>query len=150
FVNLGFRHSPTNNLSFSGNTYFRYIRTRTLNGDLNDDSLDQSVYQPSAADIAALTASGYTGFPASGANASNTPFPKLRCIAQVLQRDEPGLKCTGLLNRISSEQYNYGVFGQATWTKSSDRNRNQLTVGGGFDGSDVNFNQLSELGYLNP
>src|SRR5262249_23726030 len=79
FLNLNFRHSLTNNLSFSGNTYFRYIKTRTLNGDLNDDSLDQSVYQPSAADIAALTKAGFTGFPTSGANAANTPFPKWRC-----------------------------------------------------------------------
>ena len=150
FLNLSFRHSPKNNLSFSGNTYFRYIRTRTLNGDLNDDSLDQSVYQPSAADIAALTRAGYTGFPTSGANASNTPFPKWRCIAQALQRDEPGEKCNGLLNRTASEQYNYGVFGQVTWSKPAGSNRNQLTVGAGFDGSDVNFNQLSELGYLNP
>ncbi len=147
FLNLSFRHTPANNLSFSGNTYFRYIQTRTLNGDLNNDSLDQSVYQPSAADIAALTAAGYTGFPTSGANASNTPFPKWRCIAQALQRDEPAEKCNGLLNRTSSEQYNYGAFGQITWSKP---NRNQLTVGGGFDGSDVNFHQLTELGYLNP
>ena len=150
FLNLSFRHSPSNNLSFSGNTYFRYVRTRTLNGDLNDDSLDQSVYQPSAGDIAALTAAGYSGFPLSGANAANTPFPKWRCIAQALQRDEPGEKCDGLLNRTGSEQYNYGVFGQITWLKPLGTNRHQLTVGAGFDGSDINFNQLSELGYLNP
>ncbi len=150
FLALSARHSLTNSLAFSGNTYFRYIRTRTLNGDLNSDSLDQSVYQPSAADIAALTKAGYTGFPTSGANASNTPFPKWRCIAQALQRDEPGEKCNGLLNRTASEQYNYGVFGQMTWSKRERANRNQLTAGGGFDGSEVNFNQLSELGYLNP
>jgi outer membrane receptor protein involved in Fe transport len=150
FLNFSFRHSLSANLSFSGNAYFRYIKTRTLNGDLNDDSLDQSVYQPSAADIVALTKAGYTGFPTSGANASNTPFPKWRCIAQALQRDEPGEKCTGLLNRTNSEQYNYGVFGQATWTKSYGGNRNQLVAGGGFDGSNVDFNQLTELGYLNP
>ncbi len=150
FLNLSFRHSPTANLTFSGNTYFRYIRTRSLNGDANDDSWDQSLYQPSAADIAALTKAGYSGFPTSGANASNTPFPKWRCIAQALQRDEPGEKCDGLLNRSDSEQYNYGIFGQMTWTKSAGANRNQFTAGTGFDGSDVNFHQLSELGYLNP
>ena len=48
-----------------------------FNGDINDDSLDQSVYQPSAAEQRALAAAGYTGFPTSGANAANTPFPVL-------------------------------------------------------------------------
>ena len=55
-------------VQLSGNVYQRYIRTNTLNGDLNDDSLDQSVYQPSAAERAALTAAGYTGFPTSRRN----------------------------------------------------------------------------------
>src|SRR5262249_9770235 len=84
FLNLSVRHTPSSKLSLSGNVYFRYIRADTFNGDLNDDSLDQSIYQPSAADIRALTAAGYTGFPTSGANASNTPFPYWRCIAQAL------------------------------------------------------------------
>ncbi len=150
FLNFSFRHSPAASLSFSGNAYFRYIRTRTLNGDLNDDSLDQSVYQPSAAEIAALTKAGFSGFPTSGANATNTPFPKWRCIGQALLRDEPAEKCNGLLNRTNSEQSNYGVFGQASWTKSSGKLQNQLVVGGGFDGARVSFNQITELGYLNP
>ena len=95
--------------AFSGNVYYRYIRTNTLNGDLNEDSLDQSVYQPSAADMRALRAAGYTGFPASGATAANTPFPFWRCIAQALQRDEPGEKCNGLLNRTHTGQHNYRI-----------------------------------------
>jgi outer membrane receptor protein involved in Fe transport len=150
FFNLSGRHSFSNNLSVSGIAYYRYIRTSTLNGDLNEDSLDQSVYQPSAADIAALTAAGYTGFPTSGANASNTPWPFWRCIAQALQRDEPGEKCNGLLNRTGSTQHNYGLSGQMTWRGSRGRNRNQLTIGAAYDGSVVNFVQSSELGYLNP
>ena len=60
------------------------IKTSTLNGDINDDSLDQAVYQPNAAEQAALAAAGYTGFPTSGENASNTPFPFWRCIANAL------------------------------------------------------------------
>ena len=72
-----------------------------MNGDINDDSLDQSVYQLSAADRAALTAAGYTGFPLVSTPA-NTPFPSWRCIAQALQRDEPAEKCNGLLNTTES------------------------------------------------
>ena len=112
FVNATVRQRFTSQSALSLNGYFRNIRTNTLNGDINEDSLDQSVYQPSAADIRALTAAGYTGFPAAGANAANTPFPFWRCIAQALQRDEPGEKCDGLLNRTTTTQDNYGVSGQ--------------------------------------
>ena len=150
FLNFSARHALNNNISFSGNAYYRYIRTDTLNGDINDDSLDQSVYQPSAADIAALRAAGYTGFPTSGANASNTSFPFWRCIAQALQRDEPGEKCNGLLNRGHSAQHNGGVSGQMNWAGIPGGHRNQFTVGAGWDRSSVSFSQLTQLGYLNP
>jgi outer membrane receptor protein involved in Fe transport len=137
-------------VQLSGNVYQRYIRTNTLNGDLNDDSLDQSVYQPSAAERNALTAAGYTGFPTSGESAANTPFPKWRCIANSLLRDEPGEKCNGILNRSHTGQHNIGFNAQGTWFESAGGWRNQFTLGTGFDHSTVGFQQLSELGYLNP
>src|SRR5262249_17437938 len=130
FLNFFLRHSFTNAITFSGNAYVRYIHTHTLNGDLNDDSLDQSVYQPSAADIRALTAAGYTGFPTAGATAANTPFPFWRCIAQVLQRDEPGEKCNGVENRTSTTQNNYGVSGQLEARSGGSGASNRLTVRG--------------------
>lgn len=150
FLNLNLRRSLNSNVSFSGNAYFRYIRTRTLNGDINEDSLDQSVYQPNAAEQAALRAAGLSGFPAAGENAVNTPFPRWRCIANALRRDEPAEKCNGLLNRSGTHQRNYGLSGQVTWfARGGARNRNQLTVGAGYDGNRVGFTQSSELGYLN-
>ncbi len=137
-------------VSLSGNVYQRYIRTNTVNGDLNDDSLDQAVYQPSAADINALRAAGYTGFPTSGATAANTPFPFWRCIAQALERDEPGEKCNGLLNRTRTGQHDIGFSAQGTWFETRGVWRNQFTAGTGYDRSSVGFQQLTELGYLNP
>jgi outer membrane receptor protein involved in Fe transport len=150
FVNLTARRSLTNQIAMSVNGYFRNIRTSTLNGDINEDSLDQAVYQPSAADMAALRAAGFTGFPAAGATAANTPFPFWRCIAQVLQRDEPGEKCTGLLNRTSTTQNNYGVSGQVNVRHASGGARNQFTAGGAFDRSTVDLVQSTQLAYLNP
>ena len=137
-------------VQLSGNVYQRYIRTNALNGDINDDSLDQSVYQPNAAERAALAAAGYTGFPTSGESAANTPFPKWRCIGQALLRDEPGEKCNGLLTRSHTGQHNIGFSAQGTWFETVGAWRNQLTAGGAFDHSSVGFSQLSELGYLNP
>lgn len=149
-LNLTVRRSMTSTLSFSGNAYFRHIRTRTLNGDINEESLDQSLYQPNAAERAALTAAGYTGFPTAGETAANTPFPKWRCIANVLLRDEPSEKCNGLLNRSASQLRNYGLSGQATYLGPGGSWRRQLTVGAAYDGNSIGFNQSSELGYLNP
>jgi outer membrane receptor protein involved in Fe transport len=150
FVNLTARHSATARLIFSGNIYYRYIRTNTFNGDINEDSLDQSVYQPSAAERAALAAAGFTEVPASGATAANTPFPFWRCIGQVLLRDEPAEKCNGLLNLASSQQRNYGLSGQMTWFGASRGNHNQFTLGAAYDGNSVGFQQSSQLGFINP
>jgi len=150
FLNFTARHSPTNRLTFSGNGYYRFIRTNTLNGDINEDSLDQSLYQLSAADIRALTQAGYTGFPTTGANAANTPFPFWGCIAQALQADEPSEKCNGLLNRTNTRQHNYGASGQMSWFGSLGGHGHQFTAGGVYDRSNVGFLQSTQLGYLNP
>ena len=150
FLNLRGRRSLARGWSVSGNAYYRYIRSSTMNGDINEGSLDQSVYQPSAADQRTLREAGYTGFPTSGANAANTPFPFWRCIAQVLQRDEPGEKCNGLLNRSQATQHNFGGAGQMNWAGAIGGHRNQFTIGGAFDGNRVGFLQSTQLGYLNP
>jgi outer membrane receptor protein involved in Fe transport len=146
FLNLTASHDVSSRLTFFGNFYYRDIRNTAFNGDINEDSLDQSLYQLSAADIRALTAAGYSGFPVTGSNAANTPFPFWRCIAQVLQKDEPAEKCNGLINRSRTEQVNYGASGQMSWFSD----KHQLTAGAAFDRSTVDFHQTSQLGYLNP
>lgn len=150
FFNLTARRSFNRAITFSGNVYYRYIRTNTLNGDINEDSLEQSMYQPSAAERAALAAAGYTGFPASGANAANTPFPFWRCIGQSLLRDEPAEKCNGLINRTRAKQHNYGASGQMNWFGSPGGHRNLFTAGAAYDHNRVGFLQSTQLGYLNP
>jgi outer membrane receptor protein involved in Fe transport len=148
-LNLSGTHDVNDRLLFSGNVYFRNINGATLNGDVNEASLDQSVYQPSAADRTALAGAGYSGFPASGATAANTPFPFWRCIAQALQKDESAEKCNGLINRTQTAQQNYGLSGQLTWLGALGGKRNQLVAGAGYDASRVNFKQSTQLGYLN-
>ena len=149
-LNLATSHTVSDSLLFSGNAYYRDINTSTYNGDINEGALDQAVYQPSAADNAALLAAGYSGYPASGATTLNTPFPFWRCIAQALQKDEPGEKCNGLINRTQTTQQNYGLSGQLTWLGDLMGKRNRLVTGGGYDASRVSFQQSSQLGYLNP
>lgn len=150
FINLTARHVVTNRLTFSGNVYYRYIRTNSFNGDINEESLDQALYQPNAAERAALSHAGFTGFPLSGENAGNTPFPFWRCLGQVLLRDEPSERCNGLLNRTSAQQRNYGVSGQMNWFSLLNGRRNQFTAGAAYDGNSANFQQTSQLGFINP
>ncbi len=148
--NLSGNHDFNDHLSFAGNAYYRNIRTRTFNGDVNDDSLDQSVYQPSAAEITALRAAGYTGFPTGGANAANTPFPRFRCIANVLRNDEPAEKCSGVDNFTATAQHEEGVTGQLNRRDDFAGHANLLIVGAAANVSRVHFDQGSELGYVNP
>lgn len=149
-LNLTASHSVDDDLQWSGNLYYRRIRTTTFNGDINEGALDQSVYQPSAAERSALAAAGYSGFPASGATAANTPFPYWRCLGQVLLGDEPAEKCNGVINRSHSTQENYGLSGQLSWLGTLAGRRNYLVAGAGYDASRTSFGQSSQLGYLNP
>src|SRR3954468_19287157 len=141
---LNVRHSLTNNLTLSGNAYFRYIRADTTNGDINNESFDQSLYTLSAADIYALNAPGYRGFPTTG-NYLTQPFPYWRCIAQGLEKDEPSEKCTAQLTNTYDKQNNYGLSAQASWLLS----RNHFIAGGAWDRSSISFQQGSQFGYLN-
>jgi outer membrane receptor protein involved in Fe transport len=150
FFNLGIRHAATSALTFSGNAYFRYIRADAINTNLNNNSLDQSVYQPTPADQAALAAAGYTGFPVTGANASNTPFPFWPCLGQVLQRAQPINACDGIIINSFTKQNNYGVSGQLTGSHSLYGIRNQFTVGSSWDRSSLAFQQSAQFAYINP
>ncbi|MEO8938576.1 MAG: TonB-dependent receptor [Burkholderiaceae bacterium] len=149
-LNLVGSHRFNDMLSVSGNTYYRNIRTGTTNGDVNDNSLDQAVYQPSAAEQTALRNAGYSGFPTAGANAVNTPFPKWRCIANVLLNDEPAEKCDGVINTTHTLQNNEGLSAQLDAQGDLAGHRNLFVAGVAYDLSHVRFTQGSELGYLNP
>ncbi len=149
-LNLAASHRVSEQLQLTGNAYYRRLRTDTLNGDMNDDALDQSVYQPSAAEQAALAAAGYQGYPTKGASAANTPFPYWRCLANVLLSDEPAEKCNGLLNRSASQQHNAGISAQATLNGNWAGMPQQFTAGIAYDRSHTEFRQSAQFGYLNP
>ncbi|MDY0748943.1 TonB-dependent receptor [Paucibacter sp. R3-3] len=147
-LNLQVSQPLSQTLTLTGNAYYRRIHTNTFNGDLNDDAAGESLYQPNAGERAALTAAGYTGFPTSGENAANTPFPKWRCIAAVLLGDdgEPYEKCNGLINRTETNQRNYGFALQV----SAKADAHLLLAGVAYDASRIRFNQSAQFGYLNP
>lgn len=148
-ANLTVEHRFSDTLSFAGNAFWRRIDTTTFNGDINDDSLGESLYQPNAAERAALTAAGYTGFPTSGETQANTPFPKWRCIANILLNSEPNEKCNGLANRSRDRQREWGATGELSLS-SPVAGGNRLTLGLNYVRSVADFSQSSQFGYLNP
>src|SRR5262249_35692335 len=118
------------------------------NGDLNEDSLDQGLYQPTPTEQTALARAGYRGVPVNGESAANTPFPYWRCLADALLGDGPEETCNGLINRTQSRQHTVGASAQATWLSSGTVHKNQMTLGADYDDSRVTFSQSAELGYL--
>jgi outer membrane receptor protein involved in Fe transport len=134
--------------TLSANAFYRNIRSTTLNGDINENSLGESVYQPSAAERAALAAAGYSGYPLSGETQANTPFPRWRCIANALLNDEPNEKCDGLLNRTRTSQHEAGISAQLSLELPIGARTNRLIVGAAFDDSRSHFLQSSQFGYL--
>lgn len=146
--NLVMTHKLSETVSLSANAYHRAIETRTFNGDINDDALGESLYQPNAEEREALAEAGYTGFPTGGETQANTPFPSWRCVANILLNDEPNEKCNGLLNRTHTEQRDAGVALQATITAPLGGRENQLTVGVSGLKSRAEFSQSSQFGYL--
>lgn len=145
---LQVEHDLSRSLTLGLTAYLRSIRSSTFNGDINEGSLDQSVYALSAADRAALTAAG-VAYPSTTLSATNTPFPYLRCIAQALQRDEPGEKCNGLLTTGQSEQTQGGLTLQASGRADTGGMTHRYAVGAAWDSARVRYRQSTQLGYLN-
>lgn len=144
------RHSFTDQLAFSGNVWFRNIRTESINPNFNNDTLGNDIYQPTADEQATLTAAGYTGFPLSGANITNTPFPRWPCIAEAISLGNPDGACDGNVVYGKEVQNDVGVSGQFTWITSSRLGRNQFTAGALFDDGFIDYTQNTVYGYINP
>ncbi len=144
-LTLNATHQLTGHLSLSADAYARHVRNDTTNGDINDDSFDQSLYNLSTADQNALKAAGYSGYPLTG-NSTTEPFPYWRCIAQALEKDEPSEKCTAIITNTRSQQSNYGLSGVVLLRTT----HNRFAVGGAWDRSNISYGQLSQFGYLNP
>src|ERR1700761_7516939 len=146
-LTLNVNHAVTDNLTLSANAYYRYVRTDSSNGDLNDDSFGEDLYDLGPDDVAALTAAGYSGFPVTG-DATAEPFPYWLCLAQVLQNDtggDPSSTCNGVITRTTDKENAYGLSGLVTWQKK----HNRLSVGASWDRGTSTYHQLTQLGYLN-
>jgi len=134
-LNLALSHEIDSNHTLTANLYYRHIRTRTYNGDVNDDSYGENLYLASAGETAA----------------SYPPFPYLRCLAEARSDDgEPSEKCNGVINQTQTRQYNYGIGAQYNAQNKLFGLPHQWMIGGALDAARIHFTQGSELGYINP
>ncbi len=148
-------HSFTENLTFTGNAWFRNIRTEAIDANFNDDAQGGLIYQPNAEEQAVLSAAGYTGFPTGGATIANTPFPKWPCIAEALQLGDPDQTCDGVNIYSKEVQNEYGFSGQFTWITAPTigtkaLGRNQFAAGALLDRGSVTYTQTTDYAYVNP
>ena len=146
-LTLNVTRALTDSLTLSANAYLRYVRTDSSNGDLNDDSFGEDLYDLSPDDVAALTAAGYSGFPITG-NPTTEPFPYWLCLAQVLQNDTGGVPsetCNGVITRTTDKENSYGLSGLVAWQTK----HNRLSVGASWDRGTSTYHQLTQMGYLN-
>ena len=144
WANLTFERALSDRLSLSANAFYRNVRTRTFNGDLNDEVLGENPYQPTATERAALIAAGFVGVPASGETQANTPFPRFRCIANVLLNAEPYETCNGLANHTRTRQHEGGGTVELAWRTSAST----LTLGVSYVDGRAAFVQWAQFGYL--
>lgn len=119
FLNFNGSHWFNDATMLSVNAYYRNVRTRTLNGDVNDD-IDP--------DDAAF-------------NLSN-------CVAGA-DEDDAEISCGGALNRSKSRRIGYGVTGQLNFNQDLLGHKNLFITGVGYDRSRTDFEQSTEFGTLN-
>jgi outer membrane receptor protein involved in Fe transport len=139
FVNLNLSHYFTPETMFSGNVYYRNIRSSSYNGDINDEALPQ-VYGSTAGQTVTNTANAYTA--AAG---------RYTCMTTGVIASgggEPGEKCIGMINRGSNKQQNAGLQGQLSMDGKLFDMENKFIIGGGYDWSSSHYKTTSEYGWF--
>jgi outer membrane receptor protein involved in Fe transport len=122
FINLTGTHFLEKELLLSGNLYYRHLRTRTNNGDVNDDNYQAADYDGPAIDC--------TVPPASRADVAY---------------------CANGINRASNlTQKTAGGGVQLTFTGSIFAQKNYAAVGASYDHSEQDYEQASQYATLTP
>lgn len=131
FFNLNWSHFFNDNTQLSGNTYYRYGRTSTLNGDGNDDfDEDDNVGGGDGVDAGELATANANCLVDGGVNGSEE-------------------ECSGAINRTSSNRKGYGFNVQMTFNQDFLQLKNQFIAGVGYDYGRTNFKQSTEFGLVN-
>ena len=149
-VNFIARHSFGENLTFTGNAWYRNIHTEVIDANYNDNAQGNLIYQPTPEQQQVLAGAGYTGFPTSGADITNTPFPSWPCIAEALQAGSPDSACDGVNIYSREAQSEHGFSGQVAWIANPSVGRNLFAAGAMIDRNRIAYTQNTQYAYVNP
>jgi outer membrane receptor protein involved in Fe transport len=145
-LNLQLAHYFTDKLNFTGNTYYRNIKNKTYNGDINDGAMPE---MPGS--YGQTMGHWYAGGRSASANGTTWgAHPELNgrfrydCETQGLAQDEPTEKCPGAINRTQSRQHTFGLFGQVNGENQLFNLKNNYVVGGGFETTRTKFDVSRE------
>ena len=117
--NLTGSHWFSDDVMFSGNTYYRHLTTKTKNGDTSETFDEDEFFTSGPGGTAGTcTQAGYTDIDVCAAN----------------------------LNTSKTRQSSYGLNGQLVFNQDLAGKKNQLTVGASFDKSRVDFESDKEYG----
>ena len=119
FLNFNASHWINDDTMISGNAYYRNARTRTLNGDANDDI-----------------------------DPDDPGFDLDDCVPGA-DEDDAEISCSGALNRSKSRRVGYGASAQLNFNQDLWGRQNLFIVGLGYDRSRTDFEQGTEFGTIN-
>lgn len=137
FFNLNWSHFFNDDTQLSGNAYYRYGRTSTLNGDGNDDFDGDEVNEEFDND-------GNPDVISSGELAAALA----ECVAGADENTAEDF-CSGAINRTSSKRKGYGFNVQMTFSQDVMQMKNQFITGLGYDYGRTLFKQSTEFGLVN-
>ncbi len=134
FFNLNWSHFFNDETQLSGNAYYRKAKTRTLNGDGNDD-FDEEIGDD----------------PGNGGNGDGILDPAELAfqLSECAADSDADENCSGALNRTSSKRTGYGFNAQVTFGQDLAGMKNQFITGFGYDYGRTNFKQSTEYGLIN-
>ena len=134
FFNLNWSHFFNDETQLSGNAYYRKAKTRTLNGDGNDD-FDEEIGDN----------------PANGGNGDEILDPAELAfqVGECAADSDADENCTGAVNRTSSKRTGFGFNTQVTFGQDLAGKKNQFITGFGYDYGRTNFKQSTEYGLIN-
>ncbi len=126
FLNLNGSHWFNDDVQLTANTYYRQSKRKTLNGDVNDDFNVNGLFDPAVDDLATYLAT----------ECNNTG-------------GDAEVGCSGAINRSKTDQKGYGFNAQLAFNQPFMQKQNQLIVGAGYDHSRIQFDQSTEMGWVN-
>jgi len=119
FFNFNASHWLSDTTMLSGNAYYRKVRTRTLNGDVNDDI-----------------------------DPNDPGFDLTDCVPGA-DDDDAEISCGGALNRSKSDRDGFGFSAQLDFNQDLWGHENLFIVGVGYDRGQTDFEQGTEFGTIN-